>query len=112
MPSTIVFPQSGGIPLMSGSPYSGSPQLVGGLQLKLAQGAPGAVYVGLPNLSGTTTTMLSGGSLSSGGLADGMELSPGDAYFIAKVRLVSGVCTPTILAPAASSGGRLFWDVF
>ena len=112
MPSTVLFNQSGGIGLVSGNIFSGGPQLVGGVQLKLAAAAPGLIYVGLPNLSGTVSTSVSGGSLSSGGLADGMELSPGDGYFVPKTRLVSGIETVRLIVPATASGGRLFWDVF
>ena len=119
MPSTLVFVQSGGIGLVSGNIFSGTildliqPRFSqgGGVQLKLAAAAPGIVYVGLPNMSGTVTTFLSGGSLSSGGLADAFELSPGDGYYLPKYRLVSGIETIRLLAPAASSGGRVFWDV-
>lgn len=112
MPSTLLFTQSGGISLCSGDIYSGSPQLVGGIQLKLQNTAPGLIYVGLPNLSGTVNTSTSGGSLSSGGLTDGMELSPGQSYFVPKTRLVSGVLTVRLIVPATASGGRLFWETF
>ncbi len=110
MPSTMLFPQSGGIGLVSGDILSGAGLPVGGLQLRLAKAAPGLVYVGLPNLSGQVNTGASGGSLSSGGLADGMEVNPGDAYFVPKLRLVSGVQTVRLIIPATSSGGRLFWE--
>lgn len=110
MPSTQVFVQSGGIGIVSGSVMSGSYWPIGGVQLKLAAGAPGLIYVGLPNLSGAPSTGASGGSLSSGGLADGMEVGPGESYFVPKTRLVSGVETIRIIAPASSSGGRLFWE--
>lgn len=110
MPSLMLFPQSGGIGIVSGAIYSGQPLPVGGIQFKLAKAAPGLVYIGLPNLSGAVATGASGGSLSSGGLADGMEVNPGDAYFVPKIRLVSGVETPRLIVPAASSGGRLFWE--
>lgn len=114
MPSTLLFPQSGGITLMSGAwPFSGSPQLIGGVQLKLSKAAPSLIYVGVPNLSGQAPTGASGGSLSSGGLADGMELSPGDSYFIPKARLYqSGLQSIQVIVPAAASGGRLFWEPF
>lgn len=112
MPSTLLFVQSGGISLIGTNIFSGGPQLVGGVQLKLAAGAPGIVYVGLPNLSGTVSTFNSGGSLSAGGLADSMELSPGDGYFVPKTRLVSGIQTIRLIATAASSGARVFWEPF
>jgi hypothetical protein len=110
MPSTMLFPQSGGIALVSGAIFSGTLFPIGGVQLKLAKAAPGIVYVGVTNLSGLAITSLSGGSLSSGGLTDGMEMSPGDAYFIPKCRLVSGIESITCIVPAASSGSRLFWE--
>ena len=110
MPSTQLISQSGGVALIASDIFSGSPQLVGGVQFKLAKGAPGIVYLGLPNLSGAVTTSVSGAGLSVGGLADGMELSPGDSYFVPKTRLVSGIVTPMVEVPAASSGARLFWE--
>jgi hypothetical protein len=109
MPSCQLFVQSGGIALVSGDIFSGNP-IVGGVQLKLAAGAPSLFYVGLPNLSGTVSTSVSGGILSSGGLADGMEISPGDTYFIPKTRLVSGIESIRLIVPTAASGGRLFWE--
>ena len=117
MPSTIVGVISGGALLVSGSLTSGSPQdPVGGLQIKLAAGAPGIVYVGLPNLSGNYPSTISGGALASGlsgyYLTDGMELSPGDSYFIPKTRLTSGLATPRFVMAAASSGSRVFWESF
>ena len=110
MPSCQLFSQSGGISLVSGDVFSGGPQLVGGVQLRLAAGAPSLIYVGLPNLSGAVNTGASGGVFSSGGLADGMEVSPGDSYFVPKTRLVSGIQTIRLIVPAAASGGRLFWE--
>mgnify|MGYP001612349298 FL=1 len=112
MPSTQLFPQSGGIALVSGNIFSGSFQPVGGIQLKLAEAAPSLIHVGLPNLSGTASTSVSGGSLSSGGLADGMELAPGDSYFVPKTRLTSGIETIRLIVGAVASGGRLFWEPF
>ena len=118
MPSSIVGLISGGALLVSGGDvYSGSAQWykAGGLQLKLAAGAPGIVYAGLPNLSGNYPSTISGGALASGLsgylFTDGMELSPGDTYFIPKVRLFSGIETVRFAVPAASSGGRVFWEI-
>ncbi len=110
MPSTMLFPQSGGIGLVSGAILSGTGYPVGGIQLRLAKTAPGLFYCGLVNLSGDVATGASGGSLSSGGLADGMEINPGDAYFIPHLRLVSGIETIRMIVPAASSGGRVHWE--
>ena len=114
MPSLLLFPQSGGIALVSGAIYSGTGLPVGGVQLKLAAGAPSLIYVALPGLSGSTSglapTSTSGGSMTSGGLTDGMELSAGDSYFVPRSRLVSGISTISLVVPAAASGGRLFWE--
>lgn len=117
MPSTIIGLSSGGALLVSGDIYSGSPRAItGGVQLKLAAGAPGIIYVSLPNLSGNLPSTISGGDFSSGlsgfYLTDGMEMSPGDSYFVPNNRLVSGIETIRAIAPAASSGGRLFWERF
>ena len=110
MASTQLFTQSGGIALVSGDVFSGSVHPIGGVQLRLAAGAPALFYVGLPNLSGDVSTGASGGVLASGGMADGMEMSPGDAYFVPKSRLVSGIQSIRLIVPAAASGGRLFWE--
>ena len=110
MPSALLFSQSGGIGLVSGAIFSGTPLPIGGIQFKLAKAAPSLIYVCLPNLSGSVATGTSGGSLTSGGLSDGMEVSPGDAYFVPRSRLVSGIETPRLIVPAAASGGRLFWE--
>lgn len=122
MPSTIIRSVSGGAFLVSGNVFSGSildvgtdyPTAggrVGGIQLRLAKLAPGTVYIGLPNLSGTVNTSTSGGDLSSGGLTDGMELNPSESFFVPRSRLVSGLQSIKIIAAAASSGGRLFWEM-
>lgn len=121
MPSTLLFVQSGGQLLVSGGIFSGTPwsltkwqgtaSQVGGIQMKLSRTAPDTIYVGLPNLSGTVNTFLSGGSLSSGGMTDGMELAPGDSYFIPMSRLISGIQTPRLMGPATASGGRVFWEL-
>ena len=114
MPSCLTFTVSGGHALVSGNIYSGQNfQLVGGVNLKYSNTAvSGPIYIGLPNLSGTVNTFASGGVLSSGGLADGMEMIPGDTYFIPRSRLVSGIETVRVLAPAAASGMRILWEVF
>jgi len=62
------------------------------------------------NLSGFIATLNSGGSLASGGLQDGLEMSPGDNYYIPKARLVSGIETVRIQVPSASSGTRLYFE--
>ena len=119
MPSTQLFTQSGGIALVSGPILSGTPFPVGSILMKLAAGAASLVYISLTPadiLSGFTSgiapTATSGGSFSSGGLMDGLELSPGDAYQVDRVRLVSGIESIRVVVPAAASGSRLFWEYF
>jgi hypothetical protein len=102
MPSTQLFTQSGGIGLVSGNIFSGSNVRLNSVKLKLSATASGSIYVGVPNLSGDVVTGASGGVLSSGGMADGFELSPGSTHDIESVRLI---------IPAAVSGtGRLSWE--
>lgn len=125
MPSTTLMAAvSGGVALCSGDIFSGSAWPFAGIQLKLSVSGAGPVFVCLPNLSGSVPTLSSGGSLSSGGMADGMEMAPGDTYFIPKARLritTSGVSNGSgqwqtgvqdirIVLAAASSGSRLFWE--
>lgn len=111
MPSTQFFPVSGGITLVSGNIFSGTGVPLGGLNLRLSSSGAGPIFVGLPNLSGELTVMMSGGSMSSGGMADAIELAPGNTYFIPKSRLqASGIQSVRLVGPAASSGARLFWD--
>lgn len=103
---------SGGFPLVGSNIYSGTTYPVGGIQLQYANSGIGPIYIGLPPLSGSAVTIPSGGALSSGGLADGMELFPGGTYFVPKLRLTSGIETIRVAAPAAASGTKLFWEVF
>ena len=111
MPSLQVGAFSGGAFIASGLVLSGAEFSWGGIQLRHSNSGIGPVYVGLPNLSGTPITLNSGGAWSSGGLADGMELNPGDSYFVPKSRLfLSGVQGITIAAPATSSGTRVYWE--
>ena len=110
MPSCQLISQSGGVLLVSGNLWSGQRlQPIGGIQIKLAKAAPGNVYVGVTS-GGEAVTITSGGSLSSGGLLDGFELAPGDAFFINKSEFAaSGIEAIKINVPAASSGAVLFW---
>lgn len=124
MPSCQLFTQSGGISLISGNPFSGLANLAGqspypaaGMGLKLSKSGAGPVYIGLTPFdqlsgftSGTNVTQTSGGSLSSGGIMDGVELVPGECMFVPKSRLPSGLQSIRIAVPAASSGSVLFWD--
>lgn len=116
MPSVLLGnPSASGAQLVcSGAFYSGfhaSP--VGGIQLKLSKYASGMAYIGLSG--GMTVTsgalLLSGGC--SSGLLDGMELAPGDAYFIPKSAIPqSGVFNIWAMCDGTASGqARLFFEV-
>ena len=114
MPSTVLFGlQSGGQPLVSGDVFSGAYPLgrlpIGNLAIRLSSLASGVIYVGLPSLSGAST-LNSGGNLASGGMGDALELAPGQTLTISNARLVSGILTPRIHAPALQSGFRVYWD--
>lgn len=112
MPSTQLFVQSGGQLLVSGNITSGQLWPLGGLFLRNDVTSPSGypVYIGLPNLSGTIATFASGGNLSSGGLADGWPLYPGDKLVVPKSRLVSGLMSIQLLGPTQASGARIYWD--
>ncbi|RJQ26423.1 hypothetical protein C4577_03665 [Candidatus Parcubacteria bacterium] len=114
MPSAILISQSGGVGLISGNIFSGTPWPLGGVQLQYNASGPGPIYVGLPSPISATgaVTIKSGGGLSSGGLADGVEIYPGQPYFVSKARLVSGIETIRVGVPAASSGARVDWEYF
>ncbi len=118
MPSMQVGFFSGGQPLVSGNPFSGTLYPVGGVYLRLDASGTGPIYVGLPfpgqviPVSGSPMTFLSGGGQSSGGLLDGMQLNSYDSpYFIPKLRLTSGISTIRVNSLTGNSGVRLFWDV-
>lgn len=121
MPSLqLLGAQSGGTPLVSGDVFSGMPLPVGGVQLLLDSSGAGPVYVGLPvpswfsgQVSGLyVPTINSGGSLSSGGLTDGVKLGQGNGYFVPKLRMTSGIQSIRIAVPAGSSGAILYWELF
>ncbi len=81
MPSVLIANHvSGGMPLISGNPWSGKlpmPQSV--LNLRAAQSNSGMVYVGF---SGGVTVNSGGFPLSGGGMLDGVEVGPGQSYAI------------------------------
>lgn len=112
MPSTQLMVVSGGIGLVSGTITSGQLWPIGCLTIRNDIYSPSgqAVYVGLPNLSGTVNTITSGGSLSSGGMADSWPVYPGEVLIVPKSRMVSGMLTPRLLGAAAASGARVWWD--
>ena len=114
MASTLLLGlQSGGQPLVSGNIFSGAALAqipIATLSIRLSSLASGIIFVGLPPLSGTLPTLNSGGNLASGGLADALELSPGQSLQISKARLVSGILTPMLIVPALQSGFRVYWE--
>ena len=113
MPSTVMVPVSGGMGLVySGQAYlySGGPfQVVGGVALRYDVSGPGVVYVNCTNLSGLAVTQTSGVS-GVCSFTDGVPMGRGDAYFIPRLKLVSGLESVRIGVPAAASGGFLFWE--
>lgn len=74
MPSLIVGAQSGGVPIVSGNPYSGKFPQFGGVSLRVTTNSSGSAFVAYSG----NITMFSGGALTSGGLRDGLELRVGD----------------------------------
>lgn len=112
MPSTQFFVQSGGIPLVSGNPYSGTPWPVGGVQVKVSKEVSGLLYVGWSG----TPTFTSGGSLSSGGMADAWPLANGEEIYIQRAVLynLSGnrcVDAVRLVGPTGASGLVVNWFV-
>lgn len=114
MPSTVMVPVSGGMGLVySGQAYlySGGPfQVVGGVALRYDVSGPGVVYVNCTNLSGVGVS--NSGTAISGvcSFIDGVPMGRGDAYFVPRLKLVSGLESIRIGVPAAASGGFMFWE--
>lgn len=111
MPSYIIGNRSGGDPVISGMPWSGKIVPQGGIQLRLDKNASGNAYIGL---SGGTTVNSGGFFLSGGGLLDGMQLTPGDGYWIPHIATgPSGFINVVASCDSAASGqARLFYEVF
>lgn len=111
MPGTIVGFTSGGQLLFSGAPFSGRASPVGGVQLIAHPANSGVVYVGL---SGGLTVLSGNFPLSGGGMLDGMPLSPGAAYFVPKVALLSGGPLNVYLGSdvACSGQARVHFEIF
>lgn len=107
MPSTIVGAQSGGVVLVSGNPYSGIYPQPGGLLLRLAGESSGNAYIAYSG----GVTINSGGALASGGLRDGMEIRPGDAWLGVKIppNGIAGIYAT--VAAAVSGQVRINWNV-
>ncbi len=112
MPSTIFAGAvSGGQLLCSGNPFSGQLTLPHEINLKMSNSGIGFIYVSLPSVLTTSfATFTSGGSLTSGGLADAWELSKNQEMTIPRQRLTSGIESIRLLGLEAASGTRIFWD--
>ena len=107
---------SGGVNIMSGNFFSGlgGKEPYAGVQLKTSRSNSGNIYV---TLSGGLT-INSGGLNTSGlpnyaGRMDGMQLGPGDAYFVPRLAFIWYSGSPQLfaIADAATSGvGRLYME--
>lgn len=117
MPSFLIGNRPGGDVILSGQNYgSGGVRLPRtGVQLRLDRAASGNAYVGLSGnltINSGMISVVSGGPNS--GLLDGMEMGPGDAYFIPAAAFPSsGTFNVFASCDAACSGqARLFFDVW
>lgn len=118
MPSTLPGFLSGGAALCSGDVFSGQlSTVIGGIQVKVATGVSGLVYLGAtvgPFSGGITQN--SGGAFTSGGLSDGIELANGDSFFVPRSMFQTsggGYPDPSLIKivvpPAISGQIRVFW---
>lgn len=122
MPSVLIDnSQSGGMPLISGNPFSGrqyAPQSE--LIIKASRTNSGSIYVAL---SGGVTVLSGGFALSGGGQRDGMEIGPGGSYSIPRLAFDKGSASGSFAVsggfgiyvacdPAASGQARVFWEAF
>lgn len=99
---TDVAGNSGGIPLVSGNPWSGGTvPPVGVVRLQYDNSGLSFIQVAL---SGGL------GILSGGMPAGGFQMVRGDKIEIPKIGLASGVLSIRIGVPAAASGSRLYWE--
>lgn len=115
MPSLVLGFNSGGTNILSGNYFSGTGAYhpVGGIQIRAGRAQSGSVYVALSG----GVTVGSGVFFLSGftGRMDGMELGPGDSYFIPKLAFIGNSGSPQVFAQpdAACSGvAKLYWEVF
>ena len=118
MPSVNITNQSGGMLIISGSFLSGYNLPMGGIQFRADKNNSGNIFVGL---SGGVTVTSGGYPLSGGiysGALDGMQLSPGDSYFVPRLSInnrgaESGTMNVYAACDAVSSGfSRIFFEVF
>lgn len=108
MPSTIVGDISGGVPLISGNPWSGQKTSPTGIYMKVGATLTSGVFAYVAYSGGIT--VLSGGALASGGIRDGFQIAPGET--IARRLPPGGPANIFANTPAATSGLRLFWDLY
>ena|ERR1700738_541340 len=131
MASMIVsyIPASGFTPIVSGNPWSGRVEPVGGFQLRADKANSGSIYISLsgafvfsgqigclPASGGPTITsgaMFLSGGISSG-MNDGMQLGAGDAFFIPKISFSSSGTYQVCVGcdPACSGTARLYVESF
>ncbi len=113
MPSTLLGFFSGGQALFSGFIFSGTISPYGQVLFRSAVSSSGSVYIGM--LTGRASggiTITSGGGLSSGGMADGMELRPGGDWNIPALMCSGQIHKIFTTIPAAVSGFvRLFYEI-
>lgn len=119
MPSAQITNQSGGMLLVSGNFFSGVFRPQGGCQIRADRANSGNIYVALSGgvTVGSGSYPLSGGIYS--GALDGMELGPGDAYWIPaiawsnKAGPTSGTPSIYVATDAAASGfARVWFEIF
>ncbi len=114
MPSTLLSLASGApFPLVSGNFWSGvsNKPCVGGIQFRLDRAASGNAYI---SLSGGGTIQSGSFFMSGINTTDGMQIGPGDGYFIPRVAFtLSGQLNVFVTCdPACSGQARLFWEAF
>ena len=114
MPSFVIGKRSGGDLLISGNPWSGTVLPRGGIQFRLDKNASGCAYIALSG----GMTINSGGLFLSGqsGMLDGMQLGPGDAYFMPvsdlDPRRFSGNFRVWVdCDPSCSGQARMYYDI-
>lgn len=100
-------------PLVSGNFWSGvsNKPAIGGIQLRLDRAASGNAYIAL---SGGGTQQSGGFLLSGINTTDGMQIGPGDAYFLPRISFTpSGQLNVYVMSDAACSGqARLYYECF
>ncbi len=121
MPSVVVGFASGGTLILSGNPWSGIGKagvLTGGVQLRMERfpvSASGSIFIALSGgMNINSGQYTASGGPYSGGMLDGMQLTPGDTYFVPKLAFgQSGVfCNLYAMPDNLGSGARLYFEFF